>query len=65
MDLGKFDSEEEAARAHDRAAVWCLGLTAATNFPPADWALQARARRPVPSRQSSSWLRSALRCAFK
>ena len=43
VDLGKFDSEEAAARAHDRAAVWCLGLTATTNFPAADWALQVSA----------------------
>ena len=36
VDLGKFDSADEAARAHDRAAVWCLGLTATTNFAVAD-----------------------------
>ena len=36
VDLGKFDSADEAARAHDRAAVWCLGLTATTNFPVTD-----------------------------
>ena len=46
VDLGKFDSEEEAARAHDRAAVWCLGLTATTNFPANEWALQVRILAP-------------------
>ena len=43
VDLGKFDSADEAARAHDRAAVWCLGLTATTNFPVAD-TLRVRTR---------------------
>ena len=43
VDLGKFDSAEEAARAYDRAAVWCLGLTAPTNEPVAE-ALRVRAR---------------------
>ncbi|KAK9845452.1 hypothetical protein WJX81_006742 [Elliptochloris bilobata] len=43
VDLGKFESAEEAARAHDRAAVWCLGLTATTNYPVTD------ALRPGPS----------------
>ena len=33
MDLGKFNSEEEAAAAYDRASVWCLGLTSRLNFP--------------------------------
>lgn len=33
VDVGRFDSEVDAARAYDRAAVWCLGLTAQTNFP--------------------------------
>lgn len=33
VDVGRFENEEEAARAYDRAAVWCLGLTAHTNFP--------------------------------
>jgi len=42
VDLGKFEGAEEAARAHDRAAVWCLGLTAPTNFPIAD-SLRVRA----------------------
>lgn len=36
VDVGRFDSEEDAARAYDRAAVWCLGLTAQTNFPVSD-----------------------------
>lgn len=34
VDLGKFDSEEEAAAAYDRASVWCLGLTSRLNYPP-------------------------------
>jgi len=46
VDLGKFEGAEEAARAHDRAAVWCLGLTAPTNFPIAD-SLRVRAPRWV------------------
>ena len=33
VDLGKFNSEEEAAAAYDRASVWCLGLTSRLNFP--------------------------------
>ncbi|CAL8469832.1 g9374 [Coccomyxa elongata] len=33
VEVGRFDTEEEAARAYDRAAVWCLGLTAQTNYP--------------------------------
>jgi hypothetical protein len=57
VDLGKFEGAEEAARAHDRAAVWCLGLTAPTNFPIAD-SLRVRApaqggRRRQPPRFAS------------
>ncbi len=45
LDLGKFDTEEEAARAYDRAVLWSLGLTAPINLPltehlrpgPTDW----------------------------
>lgn len=33
VDLGKFNTEEEAAAAYDRASVWCLGLTSRLNFP--------------------------------
>ena len=33
MDLGKFNTEEEAAAAYDRASVWCLGITSRLNFP--------------------------------
>ena len=69
VDLGKFDSEEAAARAHDRAAVWCLGLTATTNFPAADWALQVCAlARPLESGQNSRctpcWSQFRCRYAF-
>jgi hypothetical protein len=36
VDVGRFESEEDAALAYDRAAVWCLGLTTPTNFPVAE-----------------------------
>lgn len=32
IDLGTFPSAEEAALAHDRAAVWTLGIMASTNL---------------------------------
>lgn len=32
IDLGSFPSAEEAALAHDRAAVWTLGVMAGTNL---------------------------------
>lgn len=36
IDLGAFDSAEEAARAHDRAQLLAAGLLSPTNFPLAD-----------------------------
>lgn len=42
IELGKYDTELEAARAYDRGVVWCQGLTATTNFPVEEWALSVR-----------------------
>lgn len=56
VDLGKFDSADEAARAHDRAAVWCLGLTATTNFPVADTLRVRACPGPLAWRSSSALL---------